>query len=80
MGKVGAYEAKTHLPQILERVSKGEHITITKHGTPVAKLIPTEPKEKKDIQAVIAAIRAYRDRHPLKDLSIPEMIREGRRH
>lgn len=35
---VGAYEAKTHLPQLLESVAKGEQITITKHGIPVATL------------------------------------------
>jgi len=36
METVGAYEAKTHLPKLLERVLKGERITITKHGVPVA--------------------------------------------
>ena len=37
---VGAYEAKTHLPQLLDRVEGGETITITRHGKPVAKLVP----------------------------------------
>ena len=37
---VGAYEAKTHLPQLLDRVEGGETITITRHGRAVAKLIP----------------------------------------
>ena len=37
---VGAYEAKTHLPRLLERVSRGERITITRHGVPVAELVP----------------------------------------
>jgi len=40
MDKVGAYEAKTHLPELLERVIKGERITITRHGVPVAVLQP----------------------------------------
>jgi len=34
METIGAYEAKTHLPKLLERVSKGERITITRHGVP----------------------------------------------
>ena len=34
METVDAYEAKTHLPKLLERVSKGERNTITKHGVP----------------------------------------------
>lgn len=40
MESVGAYEAKTHLPQLLERVENGEEITITRHGRPVARLVP----------------------------------------
>jgi prevent-host-death family protein len=36
METIGAYEAKTHLPKLLERVIKGERITITKYGVPVA--------------------------------------------
>ena len=45
MDTVGAYEAKTHLSKLLERVAKGEHITITKHGIPVAVLQPFDPKK-----------------------------------
>ena len=40
MHTVGSYEAKTHLPQLLERVERGETITITRHGKPVARLVP----------------------------------------
>jgi prevent-host-death family protein len=39
---VGAFEAKTHLSSLLERVEMGEEITITKHGRPVARLVPAE--------------------------------------
>jgi len=37
---VGAYEAKTHLSELLEKVEAGEEITITKHGAPIARLVP----------------------------------------
>ena len=40
MESVGSFEAKTHLPQLLERVANGEEFTITKHGKPVARLVP----------------------------------------
>ena len=40
MENVGSFEAKTHLPQLLERTAKGEEFTITKHGKPVARLVP----------------------------------------
>ena len=42
MKTVGVYEAKTHLPRLLEEVRSGERITITKHGVPIALLIPAE--------------------------------------
>jgi prevent-host-death family protein len=40
MTEIGAYDAKTHLPELLGRVQKGERFTITKHGRPVAELLP----------------------------------------
>jgi prevent-host-death family protein len=40
--EIDAYEAKTHLPALLERVARGEKLTITKHGRPIARLVPIE--------------------------------------
>ena len=40
MVTVGSYEAKTHLPALLKRVGRGERIRITKHGVPIAMLVP----------------------------------------
>ena len=79
METVGAYEAKTHLPRLLERVSRGERITITRHGIPIAVLQPHESQNKKDVSSVISEIRKFREKHPLEKLSIREMIEEGRR-
>jgi prevent-host-death family protein len=76
---VGSYEAKTHLPRLLERVAKGESITITKHGVPVARLVPVEEKPRVDLQQVLADTRAFRKAHPLQGLSTKELINEGRR-
>ena len=79
METVGAYEAKTHLPKLLARVLKGERITITKHGVPVAVLQPPDPQKNVDTKSVIAELRKFRDKHSLEGLSIREMIEEGRR-
>jgi len=65
METIGAYEAKTHLPKLLERVLKGERITITKHGVPVAVLQPPDPAKKADTKSVIFEIRKLRDKHRL---------------
>ena len=80
MRTIGAYEAKTHLAQLLEDVASGECITITKHGVPVARLVPPEPARQVDVRAVIEAIRAARRGRTLGDVSIRELIDEGRRH
>ena len=40
MLKVGTYEAKTRLSELLERVAAGERISITRHGEEVALLLP----------------------------------------
>lgn len=79
METVGAYEAKTHLPKLLERVIKGERITITKHGVPVAVLQPPMPLRKTEPRRVVAELRKFRDGHILEKLSIRDMIEEGRR-
>ena len=79
METVGAYEAKTHLPKLLERVLKGERITITKHGVPVAVLQPPDSPKNVDTKLVIAELLEFRDKNSLEGLSIREMIEEGRR-
>ena len=81
MKSVGSYEAKTHLPKLLDRVEKGESITITKRGKPVAKLVPAGDIGRGDVQSVIAAFRAYSTRQgrTMGGLTIREMIEEGRR-
>ena len=78
MSEVGAYEAKTHLAQLLERVAQGEEITITKHGVPVAVLTPVKKRSRGDIQTAIKAIETFGEKHSLDGLSIREMIEEGR--
>jgi prevent-host-death family protein len=80
METVGSYEAKTHLSQLLDRVSRGESFTITKHGTPVARLIPLEEKPQTDVRQVIEEIRRFRRERPIRMSvdEIKEMINEGR--
>lgn len=80
---VGAYEAKTHLPQLLDRVEHGEIIVITRHGKPVAKLVPASTeKVRPDLQQAIKEMLEFRDKHGprLQGLSVRELIEEGRRY
>lgn len=80
MQTIGAYEAKTHLGQLLDAVAKGERITITKHGVPVAMLVPPSDVVRPDVDAMIDAWLEVRKGITLGDnLSIRKMIEEGRR-
>ena len=79
MKSIGAYEAKTHLPELLARVAKGEKITITKHGVPVATLQPANAEKKTPVREIIDQMKRFRSEHRLGGLSIRAMIEEGRR-
>lgn len=59
MRHVGAFEAKTHLSELLAAVEAGEEITITRRGRAVARLVPVAPAPGRDAAlARIAALRA----------------------
>lgn len=76
--KVGAYEAKTHLPQLLDAVEEGQAVIITRRSREVARLIPQEhPEDKK---AVFSQLRAFRAglKKTTKE-SARELIDAGRR-
>ena len=77
---VGAYDAKTHFSQLLERVKDGQEITITLHGTPVARMIPVRPRTTPpERRAAIEAIRRLAKGNHLRGLKIQDLIAEGRR-
>lgn len=42
---IGAFEAKTKFSELLDRVERGEEIVVTRHGKPVARLVPDEPPD-----------------------------------
>ena len=79
METVGAYEAKTHLSKLLERVMKGERICILKHGVPVATLQPVAPSNRRPTRDTIDELKQFRSGVRLDGLSLRDMIEEGRR-
>ena len=75
---VGAFEAKTTLSALLERVAEGEEVLITKHGRAVARLVPAVGVDRVRARAAIAAMRREaRGRH-LRGLSVRRMREVGR--
>ena len=80
MKTVGAFEAKTHLAELLQKVSEGETILITRRGVPVAKLVTADHQETQDLKEVVRNLREIRKGARLKGTTLRELIDEGRRY
>lgn len=78
---IGAFDAKNRLGQLLDQVARGEVIVITRHGTPVARLVPYEDdSDREDAKQAAKELRQFRKGNRLPaGMSIRDMVREGRR-
>jgi prevent-host-death family protein len=79
MRSVGAFEAKTHLAALLDAVSAGEQITITRHGRPVARLVPPAAEPPSSVVQTIERLRHFSKGQSLDGLSLAELRDQGRR-
>lgn len=82
MHEAGILEARNSFSALIERVEKGEEITITRHGKPVARLVPALSNDERRAKALEAAewLRNNRQNNRLDGMSIRELIEEGRRY
>lgn len=78
MKHVGMFEAKTNLSALVEEVEKGGTVVITRHGKPVAKLVPAQAElTPEEIARRTEALRALRENaNKLKINATPEEIKE----
>jgi prevent-host-death family protein len=82
MTSIGVYDAKTQLPKLLERVSRGERFLITKHGRPVAQLVPAAAEAAPGVKEIIQQMQEWQEREGPTlgpGLTIRELREEGRR-
>ncbi len=86
MATISAAEAGSRFHELLERVSRGEEIVVTKDDQPIARLVPEIPKGLEGIRRAVEDLHALRREmasrpgfKPLTDEEILEVIREGRR-
>ncbi len=78
--RVGAYYAKTHFSELLEHVASGEEITVTRHGAPIARLVPVDRTVSEDDRRIaVADMRMLAGRNRLAGLSVKSLMAEGRR-
>ena len=62
MRQIPASEAKTHLPRLLDDVERGETLVITRHGRPIARIVPEASRRQEEIDKAIAAMAEIRKR------------------
>ncbi len=78
MDRIGIYDAKVKLSQLIERVEAGGEVVITKRGKPVARLMPPEAPRRKSPARAAKRIRALCERLNVRGVNIRELIEAGR--
>ena len=77
--EIGAYEAKTKLPELLRQVQAGKQFTITNRGKAIADLVPSQTARPKDPAAAVNKFLAFKKEHPVKGApGIKALIEDGR--
>jgi prevent-host-death family protein len=77
--EIGAYEAKTKLPDLLRQVKAGKRFTITNRGEAIADLVPSRSAPRKDKSAVVERFKAFMGDNPVQGVaSVRGLIAEGR--
>lgn len=76
--KIGSYEAKTKLPELLRQVKAGKSFTITDRGEAIADLVPSAGVKAKDKIAAVKKMKVFMMENPVRGVNIRELIEEGR--
>ena len=81
METIGAFDAKTRLSELLERVTRGEVFVITRHGHPIARLVPEQPGDPGRVSRAVERLKAFHKESPRVPLSeILDTRHEGHRY
>lgn len=76
---VDASDAQAQLFQLLDEVERGATITITRHGAPVALLLPATDVDRRRVEETIEALKEFRRGKRLRPVTLRELIDDGRR-
>jgi prevent-host-death family protein len=79
MERIGIHAARSKLSELIERVQSGEEVVLTRHGKPVARLVPEKRRQKRSRAAAVVRIRALARKLDIRDVDIRKLIEEGRR-
>lgn len=78
MDRIGIYDAKARLSELVAEVAKGGEVVITRRGKAVARLVPPEAPRKGAPARAARRIRALCDRLNIRRVNVRELIEEGR--
>ena len=79
MTEIGAFEAKTNLSELLDRVERGEEVVITRRGRPVARLVPAADTRQRNAAEAVKHLRVLRRGATLGGIDWRELRDTGRR-
>jgi prevent-host-death family protein len=79
MERIGIYDARAKLSELIERVQSGEEIILTRHGEPVARLVPERRRRKGSGAATVARILRLASKLDIRDVDVRKLIEDGRR-
>ncbi len=79
MRTIGSYELKTHLSEVLDAVEHGQAVIVTRHGRPVARMMPPDAAGREDVNHVVRSLMAFPRTSLPRGVTIKGLIDEGRR-
>ena len=80
MERTGIRDARAKLSELIERVQSGAEVVLTRHGEPVARLVPEQRRRKGSGKAAVARIRALAKKLNIRNVDVHKLIEEGRRY
>lgn len=79
MVEVSMFEAKTRLSALVELVRRGQEVVITRHGNPVARLLPYQTEDEAHVRAAADGLLTMRRDCRLGDTDWKALRDAGRR-
>lgn len=78
MKTVTVSDARSRLADLLEAVQRGEHVTLTDGGVPVAELAPPSARRSQGVRHAVEELRAFQHAHTLGDIAPSELLGQTR--
>ena len=79
MERIGIYDARARLSELIERVQSGEEVVLTRRGEPVARLVQEKPRRSRSRAATVKRIRTLARKLDIRDVDVRKLIEEDRR-